>query len=650
MQVLTKLWHFASVDSQNPYKNITDANKTMEREIVYQFGSFQLHPAQKILLRDGLRAPLDPKTFLILLALVEAEGQVVSKHELMAKVWPDTFVEENNLTKNISRLRKALGKGDESSEFIETIPKVGYRFCAEVRPTETVNRGEQVADLAGKNLTDDRHDKGRKTRQRWLWGGVTMALIVGAALGWGKWSRSHATFQSVPTAASVAVLPFKNLTGDVSQEFFTDGLAEDLTNDLSRIKTLSVISRNSAFAFKGQSIDVREAGRKLNVAAIVEGSVARIGDQWQIITNLRETQSGRLLWKSEHHNRSLAEIFAIQEEIRCNVAANLQVILCGEEGSWKQTNNLEAYLAYLKGLYQLNLRTSESLQLAIDHFEQAVAFDPNYAEAWASLADAYYIGRWYIPLSNEVMPRMGEAARQAIALDDSSAHAHFALAVYFSSQEQQAECDRENERVRALNPNLPQFVHSQGITWALLGKYDKGIELIRQAQRLDPLSLVINTDVGYVYYIAQRYDEAIAAYRGALALDAKFSLAHLLLGLTLSQQGKHAEAIAEVQQAADRGSEQLAALGNVYGRAGQRREALDVLEQMRKLARAKYVPPYQFAWVYCGLGDVDQAVASLQESARQKAGVIDFKHHPIYEPLRADTRYQKLLSQAGFPW
>lgn len=307
-------------------------------------------------------------------------------------------------------------------------------------------------------------------------------------------------------------------------------------------------------------------------------------------------------------------------------------------------------LAYLKGLYQFNLRTSESLRQAISNYQQAVALDPNYAEAWASLANAYFVGRWYIPLSNEVMPKMGAAARRAVELDDSSAHAHFALAAYFSSQEQQAESDRETERVRALNSNLPQFVHSQGITWALLGQYDKGIELIRQAQRLDPLSLAVNTDVGYVYYIARHYDEAVAAYRNALTMDAKFSLAHLLLGLALSQQGKHAEAIAEVQQAADRDSEQLAALGNVYARAGQRREALEALAQLQKLAWQKYVPPYQFAWIYCGLGDIDRAMGSLQESARQKTGVIDFKHHPIYEPLRGDARYQKLLSQAAYSW
>jgi TolB-like protein/DNA-binding winged helix-turn-helix (wHTH) protein/Flp pilus assembly protein TadD len=636
----------------------------MESKPLYEFGHFLLDPSQRILLREGERVHLHPKTFLILQTLVEANGDVVSKDDLMAKVWPDVVVEENNLTKNMSLLRKAMGNGSESAEFIETIPKVGYRFRAEVLTLHAQNgfrkdalatgqmSAEQVESAAENKTTNAgrRHNAGKPAGRHWLWVGLAIALAIGRMLVWVRWPWSQHTSKPVPATTSLAVLPFKNLTGDVSQDFFTDGLAEDLTNDLSRIRALNVISRNSAFTFKGQDVDVREAGRKLNVAAVLEGAVARTGEQWQITATLRETQTGRVLWRGEHHNRPLEDIFAIQEEVRCNVAANLQVVLCGEAVSRKQTGNLEAYLAYLKGLYQLSLRTSESLRQAIGYFERAVALDPNYAEAWAFLADAYYLGRWYIPLSNEVMPKMGAAARRAVELDDSSAHAHFALAVYFSSQEQQAESDRETERVRALNPNLPRFVHSQGITKALLGQYEKGIEMMRQAQRLDPLSLVVNSDVGYVYYIARRYDEAVAAYRYALTMDPKFSLAHLLLGLALSQQGKHAEAIAEVRQAADRGSEQLAALGNVYARAGQRREALEALAQLQQLARQKYVPPYQFAWVYCGLGDLDRAVESLQESARQKAGVIDFKHHPIYEPLRNDPRYQKLLSRAAYPW
>lgn len=357
-----------------------------------------------------------------------------------------------------------------------------------------------------------------------------------------------------------------------------------------------------------------------------------------------------MLWRSEHRNSLLEDVLVMQKEIRCNVAANLQVVLCGDSADIPKTNNLEAYLAYLRGLYQFNLRTPASLQQAIQHLEQAVKLDPNYALAWATLADVYFVGKWYIPLSNEVMPKIKAAAQRAIALDDSMVFAHFVMAQYWYSQEKMTENEQEIAQVQRLNPNYPRFIHSQGLTFALQGDYNQGIRLMRQVQQLDPLSRVINTDVGYVYYIARRYDEAIALYRHALTMDAKFSLAHLLLGLVLSQKGQHAEAIAEVQQASDRGSEYLAALGNVQARAGQRAEALVTLEQLQQLAHRQYVPPYQFAWIYCGLGDRDQAIASLQNSAQEKSGVIDFKHHPIYEPLRGDARYEELLRQAPYHW
>lgn len=619
----------------------------------YEFGEFQIDPTERVLFHHGEHVRLQPKTFETLLALVEQSGHVVRKEELMERVWPDAFVEEINLTKNISTLRKTLGNGNGAGKFIETIPTIGYRFVVEVRQvesSETASRrnGDAAMDAQEKPpvfVPAPRPRVPTSPRRLWFWSGG-MAVLLGCIVA----AVYFRYTPSVPPApASIAVLPFKNMTGDVGQDYFTDGLAEDLTNDLARLKDLKVIARNSAFTFKGQDVDVREAGRKLNVAAILEGAVRRLGERWHITATLRESQTGRVLWRSEYQNSPLEDILAIQKEIRCNVAANLQAVLCGGADTPK-TNNLEAYLTYLKGLYQFNLRTPASLKQAIQLLEQAVTFDPNYAEAWATLADAYFVGKWYIPLSNEVMPKINAAAQRAVALDDSMVYAHFVLAQSWSSAEDVAKSDQETAKAKALDPNYPRLLHSQGITQALEGKYDEGIRLMRQVQQLDPLSLVVNTDVGYVYYIARRYDEAIASYRSALTRDAKFSLAHLLLGLALTQKEQHAEAIAEVQLASERGSEYLAALGNVYARAGQRAEALATLEKLQQLARHQYVPPYQFAWIYCGLGDRDQAVASLQKSAQEKAGVIDFKHHPVYELLRGDARYEELLRKAPYHW
>lgn len=326
----------------------------MKEKIFYEFGPFVLDSGQRVLLCGGERVSLHPKTFLLLQVLVEAEGRILSKDDLLAAVWSDVVIEENSLTKNISLLRKALGKGSESAEFIETIPKIGYRFRAESLAVRKQNglaidalavAGQPAGGQPEKSGEAQNADPvavvsiAQPPRVRWLWVGLAVALAMGTMLAWSRGLGSQRASTPVPAPASVAVLPFKNLTGDVSQDFFTDGLAEDLTNDLSRIRALNVIARNSAFTFKGQEIDAREAGRKLNVAAILAGTVQRVGDGWEITTTLQETATGRVLWRSEHHNRPLEDIFAIQNEIRCNVAANLQAVFCGETADGKRTNN-----------------------------------------------------------------------------------------------------------------------------------------------------------------------------------------------------------------------------------------------------------------------------------------------------------------------
>ena len=600
----------------------------------------------------------------MLQALLETSGAVITKDELLERVWPDAFVEESNLTKNISLLRKTLSNGHDHSGYIETIPTVGYRFAEPVRRVERGRNGDGANERQGDAaveareatipLAEENHLIAPSppppipsfARRLWLWGALALLLVV--SLAWFKWPRPQPT--SAPVGASVAVMPFVNLTGDAGEDYFSDGLTDHLIADLSRLKDFKVIARDSVFRYKGKSVDWRAAGQQLNVAAILEGSINRVNDRLQINVRLRSTQDGRLLWSSEY-DKALAEVLTIEKEIGCSVAANLQVVLCSDESSKLQTNNIDAYLAYLKGLYQFNLRTSESLKKAIKYFEQAVALDPNFAEGWAYVADAYFVGKWYIPLPNElVTPKGSAAAQKAWTLDPRSAHACMMMSTYLLDAGQVSESDTFGAQVLSLNPNYVSFLHAHGVYESLIGRYDEGISMMKKAQQLDPLSLVVNTDVGYAYYIARRYDEAIAAYRKAIAMDAQFSLAHLLLGLALSKQGHHQEAIAEVQQAQDRGSEYLAALGYVYARAGQQQEAYATLQQLQQLARKQYVPSYQLAWVFIGLRDFEQAISLMRESLQKNAGVIDFKHHPIYEPLLADTRYQELLSKAHFPW
>ncbi len=631
---------------------------------LYEFGDFQLDPMQRILFHHGERVRLEPKAIETLLALLEQPGQVMRKEDLMERIWPDTFVEEISLTKNISLLRKTLRNGNGAGKFIETIPTVGYRFVAEVQ--QATNGNGQATKIAAPEPTTLPEPKAAAaeiiervepaaevlilapvpTKKRWLWlVGIAVLLSCTAGALYFRDKRASQAQQK-----SIAVMPFKNLSGDVEQEYFTDGLTEHLIQDLSRLKDFKVIARDSVFRFKGKPIDWREAGQQLNVAAILEGSIRRNDDRLQINVTLRSTEDGHVIWTSER-DKPLADIIAIEKEIGCSVTANLQVVLCNDESSRIETNNIEAYLTYLKGLYQFNLRTGESLKKAINYFEEAVALDPNFAEGWAAVADAYYIGKWYIPLSHDAVTSKGSAAaREAWALDQKSAHACLMMAIYLSDSGQRDKAEAFDVQVLLLNPNYAYFSQSHGLYLSLIGHYDEGINLLKKAQQLDPLSLVVNTDVGYAYYIAHRYDEAIAAYRKALAMDQKFSLAHLLLGLALTQTDQHDEAITEVQRATDRGSEYLAALGNVYARAGKQAQAKAVLKELQQLARQGYVPPYQIAWVYCGLGDTEKALPLMQQSVEKNVGVIDFKHHPVYEPLLTDPRYQELLLKVKFPW
>ena len=572
-----------------------------QNQHLYEFGDFQLDPRERVLLHQGERVRLEPKAIETLLALLEQPSHVIRKEDLMERVWPDTFVEEISLTKNISILRKALRNGNGAGKFIETIPTVGYRFVAEVRQATNGN-GQVQAEIAApepttlpelKTATAEIIERVEPvaevptpapvpTKKRWLWL-VGIAVLLGCAAG-AIYFRDKRSSQAQPK--SIAVMPFKNLSGDVEQEYFTDGLTEHLIQDLSRLKEFKVIARDSVFRFKGKPIDWRTAGQQLNVDAILEGSIRRNDDRLQISVNLRSTKDGRVIWTSERNDLALSDIMALEKEIGCSVTANLQVVLCNDASSRIETNNIEAYLAYLKGLYQFNLRTSESLKKAIKYFEEAVALDPNFTEGWAAVAGAYYIGKWYIPLPHEVVtPKGSSAARKAWALDQKSAHACLMMAIYLTDSGQRAEAEAFDLQVLLLNPNYAYFSQSHGLYLSLIGRYDEGINLMKKAQQLDPLSLVVNTDVGYAYYIARRYDEAITAYRNALAMDQNFSLAHLLLGLALTQTGQHDEAIAEVQRATDRGSEYLAALGNVYARAGKQAEAMAVLRELQQLAR-----------------------------------------------------------------
>ena len=636
----------------------------------YEFGPFRLDLNRHRVLRDGEVVPLSPKAIQTLTLLVQNPGELLEREALMQAVWPDVTVEDANLTVAISQLRKALNQNGDAPEFIETIPRVGYRFVADIRevieePAPLILE-ERTRSQPIKPIADNRETNGTTTAppelqakisllpehrtQRRLIVALVLCLTIAAAAIADRFVKSSSSAPA--NISSVAVLPLRNLTGDPNAEYLSDGITESIISQLSRVPELKVISRASVFTFKGKEIDPREAGRRLGVGNIVEGSLLKSKDRIRAQVELVSAVDGHIIWSGDSYERAAADIFEVQDEISCNVAEHLQTVLCADRpAARRSTENVAAYEAYLKGQYYMAQRTAESLMKAIQFFQQATEIDPNYAVAYCDLAESYKLAVWYVPMpASEAVPKLQAAATKAIELDSSLAEAHEAMAEVYSFQWKWKESVTEHQRSLALNPGYAAAHHGLGLGLALLGRNAEALAHIERARELDPLSLIINTDYGWVYYLERRYDEAIAQYKQALELDPNFTLAHFDLALSYSALGRHEDAISEMQKARERGSDYLAGLGYVYAMAGRRAEALKTLDDLKRLAEKQYVPPYHFGWVYTGLGDKDKAIALLQKTYDEHTQhVIDFKTVPLFDGLRTDPRFQELVQKVGLP-
>lgn len=636
----------------------------------YEFGPFRLDPSRHRLFCGDEVVALSPKAIETLILLVENRGKVLERESLMDALWPDVIVEDANLTVAVSQLRKALNQNGDHAEFIETIPRVGYRFVADIcevikEPAPLIRedrtRWQPIAGNAEANgipaaspelqakislLPEQRPPLRMQPR---LVVAIALCLTIAVAAIAYRFVRSSSSAPA--NIGSVAVLPLKNLTGDPTAEYFSDGLTESMISELSKIPELKVISRASVFVFKGKEIDPTEAGRRLGVDSIVEGSLLKSKDRIRVQLRLVAAADGHVIWSGDSYERAAADIFEVQDEISCNVAEHLRPVLCAGKPARRSTENVEAYEAYLKGRYYMSQRTAEGLMKAIQFFQQAIEMDAHYALAYCDLAESYKLAVWYVPMpASEALPQLQTAATKAIELDNSLAEAHSAMAEVYSFQWKWKESLAENERAITLNPGYGAGHHNVALALALLGRNAEALTHIQRARELDPLSLIINTDFGWVYYLGHRYDEAIAQYQKALELDPNFTLAHFDLALAYSALARHDEAIVEMQNARGRGPDYLAGLGYLYAVAGRRAEALTTLAELQRLAKQQYVPPYHFAWIYAGLGDKDKAIALLQQVyAEHTQHVVDFKTVPMFDSLRSDERFQELVQKVGLP-
>jgi TolB-like protein/DNA-binding winged helix-turn-helix (wHTH) protein len=668
----------------------------MDRAVrrLYEFGPFVLDPGERMLRHGAARMELPPRAFDTLLALVENTGRLLEKDVLMRTVWGDTVVEENNLSQVVYLLRKALRDGEDGARFIETVPKRGYRFVAEVREFEpeegngenrngvtsigpssssslSAFRSSVTASAAGTASSGPEADfplasngsaNGHGTpvsnsgsKRGWMQGalgGLTLVMVVALLQGAGWKPRLFGESAPGPIR-SVAVLPLQNLSNDPNQEYFVDGMTDELITDLAQIRELKVVSKTSIMQYKGTRTPLPQIGRELGVDAVVEGSVLRSGDRVRITAQLIRTATDRHIW-AEAYDGDLKDVLSLQSRVAEAITSQVKLNLTAEEsGRLRRTRavNPEAYDLYLRGRYAWNQRNLEGFHKAIQYFNQAIEKDSNFALAYSGLADSYTL----LTLYGEVSPSMSEAkaaAEKAIQLDDTVAEAHTSLAavkVLHDWDWQGAE--QEFHRALELNPNSAQAHHWYGnLLLGPEGRHEEAIAELHRAQELDPLSLIINADTGFAYYLAGRYDLALEAYQKVLAANPNFLPVHYYLAQYYLQTGHPdlwlKESAADARLAGS--TQQVQALTKLYAQGGVRA----VAEEMAKPARLSKLGTG--ASLRDNLCSSAQANALLGRNVATLDALEDcynwngpamlyIKVDPIWTNVRSEPRFQEML-------
>jgi len=483
--------------------------------------------------------------------------------------------------------------------------------------------------------------------------GVLIATVVPVVY----WKRSHRQTVTDPNQdASIAVLPFLNLTGNHDDEYLSDGLTDELTGALSRLPGLRVISRTSAFKFKGKAEDVRSIGNQLHVTSLLEGSIQKSGDRLRITVQLIRVADGYHIW-SETYDRNSKDTFAVEDEIKQTIAGALRIHLARGEQPVERRRFVvaEAHELNLRGRYWLNRRTPRDLYKAAEYFNQALEKDPAYAQAYLGLAEAYAVlGANDQATPRDALPKARAAAQQALGWDSSlgETHAVFAWLTLLDQWNSQL-AERELRQALALAPNYAPAHQWYGITLMVQERFSESIREFEAAQSLDPLSLVLNTDEGVVYYYSGKQDKAIQVAQQVLAYDANFADAHLLLGMAYERQREFHAALDEIQEylrSSDRDPDALMKLGVTYAHLGDRGHALQMIAEMQRLGTGKYVSFYYIADVYAALGDREEAFRWLARALDQHSSAcLLLAIDPAFEHLHSDVRFKQATVKVNLP-
>jgi TolB-like protein/DNA-binding winged helix-turn-helix (wHTH) protein/Tfp pilus assembly protein PilF len=641
-----------------------------ESSRVVRFGIFEVDLRAGELRKRGARVRLQEQPFQVLAYLLERRGEIVTREELRARLWTaDTFVDfDHGLNKAINKLRDALGDSAASPRFIETVARRGYRFIAEGSSVEAApSPAETIPTIAASPpVTPPQSGSGGKTiepppglptvppgrgRAVWIAGFAGLSLALVGLLAW--------TFRPEPSNGSpiraLAVLPLDSLSSDASQEYFADGMTDELIATLGQISALRVISRTSVMPYKRARKPLAEIARELDVDAIVEGTVRRADNQVRITAELIDARADRHLW-SDTYQGDVRNALRLQNDVARAIATHIRVNLNPDERARLASAHAvvpEAYEAYLKGRFFWNRRTAEGLTAARDYFERAIAVDPRDAQSYSGLADTFaLLGDWQFAVmpASEALPKAKAAAAQAVALDGALAEAHTSLGFCLDGFDWNfAGAGAEFQRGVELNPGYATGHHWYAWHLGLIGRTSDALDEMRRAARLDPLSLIIASDLAELLLIAHHTDESIAQSRKAIEMDPHFAFAHNQLGQAYLAQGHVEEAIAELHIAAaspDSSPTIRANLARAYAAAGRRAEAEHLLEELRRRATAASSSAVDIATIYAALNNADQAMTWLEQGYRERfnPGVL---LRPGLDPLRHDPRFLALVHRVG---
>lgn len=595
---------------------------SLKTKHLYEFGPYRLDCDERVLLRDGQPVSLPPKDLETLLVLVEKAGHIVEKEEILEKVWPGVFIEEGNLSRRIFNLRQVLGDTEDGRNYIETVPRRGYRFVAAVQEDGNSVAPPAIPSAALPSEQPQTAVPSGRKKVQWMWALAVLAIVVTGYFASRRfWPRPQASPQKV----MLAVLPFANLSGDPNEDYFADGLTEEMTAQLGEFQPsrLGVIARTSTVRYKGTKETVAQIGKELGVGYLLEGSVRRGGDRVRVTAQLIQVGEQTHLW-AESYERPLTDVLNIQQELAEKITHSLSIqLLPGRTTASASSHiNLESHDKYLLGLHELGQGTRESENRAIQYFQKAIAIDPSDARLYAALAEAYNASLTYYSSPNEVMPRAKEAALRALELDPNLVPARVTLGnVRLLYDWDWPAAEKEYRRALDINPNSPEAQLGYATYLATLGRFDEALSRVQQAYLFDPLALESRNEALWIYYFSGHMPETVQQCQKTTEIEPEAGLPYAVLAMAYAQMGQRLATVRAAENAMrfPDSPSVISAAASGLARVGESGQAKQFLGKALDMSKERYVCRFLVAAAYTELGEKEKALDSLKQAFLQRS-------------------------------